>query len=97
MSSYDREIIEKLRRCTNKAYREQGIDLSIVFSKIAAKGSDKISQDELLIAMSRVSDNIQMKEIKDLHRIVVGASPGSTAGIEDVKVPINEVVQLLTL
>lgn len=47
--------------------------------------------------MSRVSDNIQMKDIKDLHRIIVGASPGQTAGIEDVKVSINEVVQMLTL
>jgi len=42
--------------------------------------------------MSRVSDNVQMRDIKDLHRIIVGAQPGSTAGIEDVKVPINEVV-----
>jgi hypothetical protein len=33
-----------------------------------------------------------MRDIKDLHRIIVGAQPGSTAGIEDVKVPINEVV-----
>jgi hypothetical protein len=38
-----------------------------------------------------------MKDVKDLHRIIVGASPGSIAGIEDVKVPINEVVQMLTL
>ena len=73
------------------------MDLGIVFQKIASKGSDKITQDELLIAMSRVSDNIQLKDIKDLHRIIVGASPGSTAGIEDVKVPINEVVQMLTI
>jgi hypothetical protein len=47
--------------------------------------------------MSRVSDSIQLKDIKELHRIIVGASPGSTAGIEDVKVPINEVVQMLTI
>jgi hypothetical protein len=40
------------------ANEEQGLDLSIIFHKLAQKGSDKISQDELLIAMSRVSDNI---------------------------------------
>jgi hypothetical protein len=32
------------------------VDLSAVFSKFAQKGSDKISLDELLIAMSRVFD-----------------------------------------
>lgn len=97
MSKYDRDIIEKLRSIANQANREQGLDLGIVFQKMASKGSDKITQDELLIAMSRVSDHIVLKDIKDLHRIIVGAAPGSTAGIEDVKVPINEVVQMLTL
>jgi len=28
---------------------------------------------------------------------MVGAAPGSNAGIEDIKVPINEIVQMLTL
>ena len=97
LSIQDRDTIEKLRKYSRQANDEQGIDLSIIFNKLAQKGSDKISQDELLIAMSRVSDNIQMKDIKDLHRIIVGASPGQTAGIEDVKVSINEVVQMLTL
>ena len=58
MSNYDRDIIEKLRKIASNANREQGLDLGIVFQKIASKGSDKITQDELLIAMSRVSDNI---------------------------------------
>jgi len=40
--------------------------------------------------MSRVSDNIQLGDVKELHRIVVGAPTGN--GIEDVKVPINEIV-----
>ena len=61
-----------------------------IFNKFAGKGSDKIGQDELLIAMSRVSDNIQLGDVKELHRIVVGAPTGNA--IEDVKVPINEVV-----
>jgi hypothetical protein len=47
--------------------------------------------------MSRVNDNIALGDIKELHRIVVGAAPGSNAGIEDVRVPINELVQMLTL
>ena len=59
---------------------------------MASKGSDKVSQDEMLIAMSRVNDHIQLGDAKELHRIIVGAAPGSNAGLEDVKVPINEVV-----
>ena len=51
----------------------------------------------MLIAMSRVNDDIQLGDVKELHRIIVGAAPGSNIGIEDVKVPINEVVQMLTL
>ena len=58
LSNYDREIIEKLRKIANQSNRENGLDLGIVFQKLARKGSDKITQDELLIAMSRVSDNI---------------------------------------
>ena len=47
--------------------------------------------------MSRVSDTIQLGDIKELHRIVVGAMPGSNVGIDDVKVPISEIVQILSL
>lgn len=49
----------------------------------------------MLIAMSRVSDNIQLGDVKELHRIVIGAP--NLNGIEDEKISINEVVQLLTL
>jgi|DEB0MinimDraft_12_1074336.scaffolds.fasta_scaffold30365_1 hypothetical protein len=49
-----------------------------------------MSQDELLIAMSRVSDHIQLGDVKELHRIVVGAN--TSHDIEDVKVSVNEVV-----
>lgn len=55
-----------------------------------SKGSDKMSQDELLIAMSRVADNVSLGDVKELHRIIVGSQ--TSTGIEDVKVPVNEVV-----
>jgi len=48
----------------------------------------------MLIAMSRVSDTIQLRDVKELHRILVGAS--SSNEIEDVKVNVQDVVQLLT-
>ena len=44
----------------------------------------------MLIAMSRVSDNVQLRDVKELHRILVGAS--SSHEIEDVKVAVNELV-----
>lgn len=47
--------------------------------------------------MSRVSDQVSLGDIKDLFRILLGFSPGSMAGFEDAKVPINEIVQMLTL
>lgn len=65
--------------------------------KFAQRGSDKLSQDELIISMSRLSDAISLGDIKNLFRILLGFSPGSMAGYEDAKVPINEVVQMLTL
>ena len=70
-----------------------------VFAKFAQRGSDKMSQDELLIAMSRVFDQVNLGDIKDLYRVLIGAAPGTVglAGFEDAKVPINEVVQMLTL
>lgn len=84
---------------TKDAVVQQGIDLSAVFAKFAQKGSDKISLDELLIAMSRVFDHVNLGDIKDLYRILIGAAPGTVglAGFEDAKIPINEVVQMLTL
>lgn len=53
-----------------------------------------MSQDELLIAMSRIFDQINLGDIKDLYRILIGAAPGTVGlvGFEDAKVPINEVV-----
>ena len=77
--------------------REAQAQLPSIFNKFAARGSDKLTQDELLIAMSRVSDDIHLGDIKDLYRILIGVAPGALAGFEDVKVPINEVVQMLTL
>ena len=52
-----------------------------------------------MIAMSRVFDNLNLSDIKDLYRILIGAAPGTVGltGFEDVKIPINEVVQMLTL
>jgi len=47
--------------------------------------------------MSRVSDAISLRDIKELHRILVGAQPGSNAGIEDVKVQLGEAVSMLTI
>lgn len=47
--------------------------------------------------MSRVSDNVHLADIKDLFRIMVGAAPGALGDFDDVKVPINEIVQMLTL
>jgi len=49
----------------------------------------------MLIAMSRISDTIQLRDVKELHRIIVGAS--SCNEIEDVKVNIAELVSTLTL
>lgn len=89
--------MDKLRRIAKEEIEQQGTNLGALFQKIASSGSDKISQDELLIAMSRVNDDIQLGDVKELHRIMVGAAPGSNAGIEDIKVPINEIVQMLTL
>lgn len=89
MPSQDRDCLERLRKAARSSNQN---DMANVFAKIAKKGSDKISQDELLIAMSRVSDLIQLGDIKELHRILVGAMPGSNVGIDDVKIPINEVV-----
>jgi hypothetical protein len=43
LSNYDREIIDRLRKVANQANQQQGLDLGIVFSKIASKGSDKIT------------------------------------------------------
>lgn len=72
----------------------QGLDLTTVFSKFAQKGSSQITQDEMLIAMSRVSDSIQLRDVKELHRILVGASTSNE--IEDVKVGVAELVQILS-
>ena len=49
--------------------------------------------------MSRVFDQVNLGDIKDLYRILIGAAPGTVglAGFEDAKIPINEVVQMLTL
>jgi len=49
-----------------------------------------MSQDELLIAMSRVSDHVSLGDVKELHRIVVGAA--TTNDLEEVKISVNEVV-----
>lgn len=65
-------------------------DLTSVFNRFLSKGSDKISQDELLIAMSRVNDSILLGDVKELHRIVVGAH--TSHDLEDVRVPVNEVI-----
>lgn len=86
-------MVQRLRSVVRGAAAE----LASIFNKFATRGSDKLTQDELLIAMSRVSDDIHMGDIKDLYRILIGVAPGGLAGFEDVKVPINEVVQLLTL
>ena len=45
--------------------------------------------------MARVSDNIQLGDVKELHRIVIGAP--NLNGIEDERVSIQDVVHLLTL
>ena len=92
MSNRDRMVVEKLRSITKDQIQSRGTDLGATFSKMANSGSDKITQDEMLIAMSRVNDDIQLGDVKELHRIIVGAAPGSNIGIEDVRVPINEVV-----
>mmetsp|Transcript_35577 Transcript_35577/g.54384 ORF Transcript_35577/g.54384 Transcript_35577/m.54384 type:complete len:85 (+) Transcript_35577:2027-2281(+) len=84
--------MDRLRKISKTAQAEHAMDLRDVFSRFSGKGNEKISQDELLIAMSRVSDHISLGDVKELHRIIVGAQPGSNAGIEEVKVPINEVV-----
>lgn len=94
LSEQDRFTIQKLRKIAQDL-TSQGLDLSATFQKFAQKGSDQISQDEMLIAMSRVSDTIQLRDVKELHRIVVGAS--SSNEIEDVKVSVSEVVHLLTV
>ena len=57
MNQHDRDIMEKLRKTSTQA-ANNGVDLTQIFNKFAGKGSDKIGQDELLIAMSRVNDNI---------------------------------------
>ena len=99
LSQKDREIVERLRSTAKTATQQQGIDLATVFSKFAQKGADKISQDELLIAMSRIFDQVNLGDIKDLYRVLLGAAPGTVglSGFEDAKIPISEVVQMLTL
>ena len=89
MNQRDRDTTTKLRDIAQQAI-QRGIDLGSVFSKFAGQGSDKIGQDEMLIAMARVSDNIQLGDVKELHRIVIGAP--NLNGIEDEKISINEVV-----
>jgi hypothetical protein len=44
--------------------------------------------------MSRVSENVQLGDIKDLFRILIGAPHGqiNLAQLEDAKVQINEIV-----
>ena len=49
-----------------------------------------MSVDDMLIAMSRVADSIQLGDVKELHRIIIGA--GSCNEIQDVKVAVNEVI-----
>ena len=69
--------------------RNSGVDISQVFAKITSKGQDKISQDELLIGLSRVSNDINLRECKDLFRILMG--PGAMVH-ENAQVPINEAI-----
>lgn len=88
LTQSDREVVQRLRMVVRGAQ----VDISSIFTKFAARGSDKLSQDELLIAMSRISDDIHLGDIKDLYRILIGVAPGGLAGFEDVRVPINEVV-----
>jgi hypothetical protein len=76
---------------------EKGIDVEEVFRRLVGKQNDKISQDELLIAMSRISDAVSLGDVKELHRILVGAYPGNNAGIEDVKVSLVDAISILTL
>lgn len=85
----DREVVDRLRAIIKQTTG----DLGRTFSRFASRGSDKMSRDELLIAMSRVSDNVHLGDIKDLFRIL----SGSAEDYADAKVPINEIVQLLTL
>jgi hypothetical protein len=33
-----------------------------------------MSMDDMLIAMARISDSIQLGDVKELHRIIIGAS-----------------------
>ena len=94
MSHHDREVIEKLRKISRNA-ANQGVDIPQIFRRFTNKGSDKMTQDELLIAMSRVCDNVSLGDVKELHRIIIGSQ--TSTGIEDVKIPVNEVVQMLTL
>ena len=58
MSNKDRSIVDKLRNITKEQISIKGTDLGSTFQKIAAQGQDKITQDEMLIAMSRVNDDI---------------------------------------
>ena len=94
LSDQERQTVDKLRQIAYDL-TQQGLDLSSVFLKFAQKGSETISQDEMLIAMSRVSDGAQLRDVKELHRILVGS--GSTSGIEDIKVPVSDLIQILTL
>lgn len=94
MSQWDKEIVERLRKVVGVS-QQKGVDVEGVFHRIAGKNSDKISQDELLIAMSRINDSVSMADIKELHRILVGVQPGCNAGIEDIKVPIALAIQML--
>lgn len=73
LSHQDREVVDRLRAIIKQT---QG-DLGRTFSRFASRGSDKLSLDELLIAMSRVSDNVHLGDIKDLFRILLGVAPGS--------------------
>lgn len=89
----DREIIDRLRKNVGQS-QQRGVDVSHILHKIAGSG-DKISQDELLIAMSRISDSVSLGDVKDLHRLLAGAQAGANAGLEDIKVSIAEAVQIL--
>ena len=71
-----------------------------VLKQFAAKDSDLMTKNELILSMSRVSNEISYMQVDVLHRAISGYLPQSSSlggGLDDIKIPINEVVQMLTL
>ena len=82
MAPQDRDLVERIRG----VLRGQNIEETL--RRFARDNKDQITEDELILAISKVNANIYLGDIKDLGRILKSQKDG--------KISIAEALQLLS-